>query len=211
MRHIVYSRTDIDGGRVDVSLPVPQPSGEDWRDYRDVAVLAFPTPEGDTGRPLMPESVASDMPELPWMGWLSAVDGTAVNIPPSATASPHWVEVTFPDNEIVRTLELPCVQGFNHAWCFEPGVAVTFKAEVDGAWRELFRTDLPQSSWQDGRPMTLACPELPGGALPKKWSSVNSRLGRISTSLPKARPSRVLRSILHLLTCRIRQIGRAHV
>ena len=74
MRHIVYSRTDIDGGRVDVSLPVPQPSGEDWRDYRDVAVLAFPTPEGDTGRPLMPESVASDMPELPWMGWLSAVD-----------------------------------------------------------------------------------------------------------------------------------------
>ena len=164
MRHIVYSRTDIDGGRVDVSLPVPQPSGEDWRDYRDVAVLAFPTPEGDTGRPLMPESVASDMPELPWMGWLSAVDGTAVNIPPSATASPHWVEVTFPDNEIVRTLELPCVQGFNHAWCFEPGVSVTFKAEVDGAWRELFRTDLPQSSWQDGRPMTLACPELPGGA-----------------------------------------------
>ena len=164
MRHLVYSRTDISNGNGEVMLPVPQPSGEDWRDYRDIAVLAFPTPLGDTGAPLIPASVTSDLSSLPWMGWLSATDGSGVNIPPSAAGSPHWVEVTFPEKEVVRTLELPCVQGFNHAWCFEPGVAVAFKAEVDGEWKELFATDLPQSSWQDDRPMTLACPEVPGGA-----------------------------------------------
>jgi len=173
MRHLVYSRTDIAGGNGDVLLPVPQPSGEDWRDYRDVAVLAFPTPLGDTGEPLKPVSVESDLSDLPWLGWLSVTDGSGRNIPPSAAGSPHWVEATFPENVVVRTLELPCVQGFNHAWCFEPGVSVALKAEVNGRWKELISTDLPQSSWQDDRPMTLACPEVSGGARKYRLEIVN--------------------------------------
>lgn len=163
MRNLVYSRTDVTGV-VDMLLPEPQPSGEDWYDYRDIAVIAFPTPEGDTGSPLIPEVVESSLPELPWKGWLSCTDGSAVNIPSSDIKSPHWVEITFSEKEVVRTLELPCVQGMNHSWCFEPGVSVTLKAEINGAWREIISTDLPQSNWQDGSPMTLACPEVTGGA-----------------------------------------------
>ena len=52
MRTIVYSRTDIKGKEIQANLPVPQPNKEEWRDYRDITVLAFPTPEGDTGKPL---------------------------------------------------------------------------------------------------------------------------------------------------------------
>ncbi len=62
MRHLVASRTDVSGGHeVSVKLPVPDPNppyfGEggftpkmrqDWIDfYKDVCVLAFPTPSGD--------------------------------------------------------------------------------------------------------------------------------------------------------------------
>ena len=54
MRNLTYSRMDVVGGKpVKLSLPVP-----DWQmesrlkaedlDYRDLFVLAFPTPAGDT-------------------------------------------------------------------------------------------------------------------------------------------------------------------
>ena len=52
MRTIVYSRADVFGKDIQEVLAVPEPNKEEWRDYRDIAVLAFPTPEGDTGKPL---------------------------------------------------------------------------------------------------------------------------------------------------------------
>lgn len=48
MRTIVYSRMDVTGKNIQAQLPIPEPNKEEWRDYRDIAVLAFPTPEGDT-------------------------------------------------------------------------------------------------------------------------------------------------------------------
>jgi hypothetical protein len=55
MRHLVWSRTDVEGGsQKNLTLPVPQPSNEEWRDYRDIAVLAFPTPYDDVVESLKP-------------------------------------------------------------------------------------------------------------------------------------------------------------
>ena len=66
MRHLVWSRTDIDGGKqVAMDLAVPQPSSEDWRDYKDITVLAFPTPLDDTNQPLRPQSIRSNI-DYPW-------------------------------------------------------------------------------------------------------------------------------------------------
>ena len=58
MRMLVYSRTDVNGKSPDIVLEQPQPSDEEWRDYREVAVLAFPTPEGDTGKPLKVRNIS---------------------------------------------------------------------------------------------------------------------------------------------------------
>ncbi|MDR2041073.1 MAG: hypothetical protein LBP98_01990, partial [Tannerella sp.] len=45
MRHLVWSRTDTEGGvKKNLALPVPPSGGEAWLDYRDITVLAFPTP-----------------------------------------------------------------------------------------------------------------------------------------------------------------------
>ncbi|HBC38037.1 MAG TPA: hypothetical protein DDZ69_08540, partial [Porphyromonadaceae bacterium] len=50
MRHLVYSRTDLAGGVAsEITLAKPGNIEEEWRDYRDLFVIAFPTPEGDTG------------------------------------------------------------------------------------------------------------------------------------------------------------------
>jgi hypothetical protein len=121
MRHLVWSRADIAGGsNVTVDLMPPQPGREEWRDYREVAVVAFPTPEGDTGKALVPVSIKSNRGDLPWEKCLrNDKDGKIVLEPGQ---DPVWVETTFKDAVTLRTLELPSVQGFNHQWCYVPGV-----------------------------------------------------------------------------------------
>jgi hypothetical protein len=162
MRHLTFSRIDTEGaGRKTLTLPVPQPSKEEWRDYRDVAVLAFPTPHDDTGEPLKPSSVKSDT-DLPWEDFLLGKHRKALRLSPSGDG-PRWVEVAFPNVVVLRTIEFSSVNGFNHHWCYEPGITVIAQAVFpDGKTQEILNVDMPQSSWQDDRPISFACPEVSG-------------------------------------------------
>ena len=163
MRHLVWSRTDMESGATGIILAQPQPSDEPWRDYKDIAVLAFPTPLDDTGYPLKPITVKSNRHELPWMDCLTGNLGRRMTLLPSMENDPNWVEVTFKDNTTVRTVEFSNIDGFSHAWCYEPGVTVTVQAILpDGTIREVFHAAMPQSSWQDDRPVSLACDEVAG-------------------------------------------------
>ena len=164
MRHLVWSRTDIDGNRtVNKLLPLPQPSNEPWRDYRDITVLAFPTPIDDSDQPLVPQSVKTNCPDLPWTKCLAGdVEGN-LTLSPARADEPNWVEITFPGAVKVRTVEFSSINGFIHAWCYDPGVTVTVQAVLPGGiTREILHTDLPPSSWQDDRPISLACSEIEG-------------------------------------------------
>ncbi len=160
MRHLVWSRTDLEGdSKVNVNLPQPQPHQEPWRDYRDVAVVAFPTPEGDTGRPLVPQSIRSNREDLPWEKCLRKQEGGTIRLEPGK--EPVWVEVTFEEAVTLRTVELPSVQSFNHNWCYVPGVTVAVEAVLPDRMREVARQVMPQSNWQGNRPISLACSEQP--------------------------------------------------
>jgi hypothetical protein len=51
----------------------------------------------------------------------------------------------------------------HHSWAYEPGVTVTVQAVMPGGrMQEILRSEMPQASWQDDRPVTLACSETPG-------------------------------------------------
>lgn len=160
MRHLVWSRTDVttgDGAPVTAALPHPQPGTEPWRDYRDIAVLAFPTPLDDTGLPLKPSAIRSNREGLPWTECLDGDAMDKLSLMPSAKDAPAWVEVAFPQDVMLRTVEFSCVQAFNHAWCYAPGVTVTVQALYPGRTQDILRVEMPQSNWQDDRPITLAC------------------------------------------------------
>ena len=162
MRHLVYSRTDVEGGLVDMVLPLPQPTGEEWRDYKDIAVMAFPTPKGDTDSPLIPETVESS-DKLPWKDFISGNSKDPLKLTPVSGEQAHWVTMTFPAPVTLRTIEFSSVQSFNHAWCYEPGVTVCIQAVFpDGKSTEVLHTAMPQSNWQDDRPISLACSEVKG-------------------------------------------------
>ena len=128
MRHLVWSRAIVEGGTSGITLTQPQPSEELWRDYKDVAVLAFPMPLDDTGEPLKPLSVKSNRPELPWMNCLTGNARGRITLSPAPEDDPHWVEVTFSDATTVRTVEFSSIRGFSHWWNREPGVTVTVEA-----------------------------------------------------------------------------------
>ena len=58
MRILVSSTQIVKGGeKVSTELKQPQPSREEWRDYRDIAVLAFPTPAGAADSRPLPKKI----------------------------------------------------------------------------------------------------------------------------------------------------------
>ena len=164
MRHLVLSRTDIDGGsNVSLTLPVPQPGKEPWRDYNEISVLAFPTPLDDSDTPLRPNQVKSNLQNLAWMECLAGSLKKSISLPPAAQGNPNWIEVTLPGEIALRSVEFSSINGYSHDFCYEPGVAVTVQAIFpDGKSEVVLHTALPQSNWQDDRPVTLACDEAKG-------------------------------------------------
>ena len=152
MRDLIWSRTDVKGGATDIVLPKGRPSEEDWRDYRDICVLAFPTPEGDTGAPLQLKEIKAD---AAWTALLKGEKGVS-------EPAPGTHIVSFRADAPLRSLEMPAVQELSHAFCNTPGVTIDLQAFCkDGVQREAAHVELPMSSWQDNEPFVLALREIP--------------------------------------------------
>jgi hypothetical protein len=163
MRNLIWNRTDVVGGKViSQVLPVPEPNNEDWRDYKDISVLAFPTPIGDTGKPLIPKSVNSNTNNK-WKPYFAGEAKEPIRLSPADPNKPYWVEVEFADATALRSVEFSSVQAFNHGQSYEPGVSITIQGILpDGKIKDILRAEMPQSNWQDDRPITFACSELSG-------------------------------------------------
>ncbi len=164
MRHLIWSRTEVRGGaEVAVALARPQPSAEVWRDYRDVAVMAFPTPADDDGRPLAPVSVRSNRPKLPWAEVVAGQPNAKLRIEPGA--EPAWLEVTFAESTLLRSLELPPTEVLLVRRIFDPAAAIRVQASTVGGWVDVARREIPRGNWQDRtwdeRPLVLALPDHP--------------------------------------------------
>ena len=163
MRDLIHTRTDISGA-FNGKLPLP-PDMADWRDYKDVAVIAFPTPEGDTNSHIKPLSVKGSN----GVNWKSFVmEGKNVHLRPTKDGKPHWFEVEIPEGSIIRTIEIPSTGAFNHAWTYDPHIAYKFEAiTADGKTHLLAKRDAKPTNWQDNWPRgsltaSFACSEIKG-------------------------------------------------
>ena len=151
MRHLEWTRTDVEGGgMVKVNLPQKTLSAPDERDYRDVAVLAFPTPVGAWDEPLVPKSVKGNH-GIDWDEW--AKKGKSVFIQNGRLTR---IEFEFAEPVTVRTLELPPVNSMSRAWCYDPRMNV--RCEADG--KEILNRPLPGANWQDASPVSFALDEI---------------------------------------------------
>lgn len=141
MRNLSYSRTDVDGGRpVRIALPIPHSPApeirisETDRDYQDLFVLAFPTPDGDVPGYLEPESVQTESRE----GRLT-------------------LTYRFSQPVSIRTFEMPSPSDMNHARSYAPLIRAELCAVYDdGRTETVAGGKMPQGCWQDFVPVTFS-------------------------------------------------------
>jgi len=120
MRMVVYRRTDVEGGkRIKIDLPAKDGMDKDPnRDYHDLFVLAFPTPEGDT-----PEVFERKPDEE------TDKDGVLRQV------------YRFPEPKLFRSMEIASPQSLNHAWAYRVGVTVSVNGGApvkipQGCWQD---------------------------------------------------------------------------
>ena len=143
MRNLTYSRTDVKGGApVKMALPVPRMphpevklSDED-RDYRDLFVLAFPTPEGD--------EVALPEPEL-----------VKEQVKPGEYVRRRY---RFPRPVTVNSVEIPNPHILSKRWAYDIGATVYVSAVYQGGkhLKTLVHSPVPNGCWQDNVPFTVS-------------------------------------------------------
>lgn len=155
MRILVSSSQVVNGSeKIAASLAQPQPSGDEWRDYRDIAVLAFPTPAGGAVACPTPTKVVGSG-SYDWQK--PVVKNQNITLSPALDKT-NWVELTYDKPTVIRTLQLSSVQGFNHNMCYDPDVTIRLYAYMaDGNRVKVLDAPMPQSNWQDGATMSLAC------------------------------------------------------
>ena len=171
MRHLAYTRTDVEGGQVvDALLPID--ANEDWRDWRDIAVLAFPTPQGDTGRYCEVEEVQADNHQREWTALLK--EGKDFVLSPTQPGKPYRFRLKFKNDERPRSVEFNPINDFNHPFSVQPDIHVKIM-DHDAV---LLDSDFPAANWQDSeKGMTFA---LTGN---EKLKIENEKLGGESTYL----------------------------
>jgi len=175
MRNLTYSRTDVKGGApLDVSLPVPQMPipeermSETDRDYQDLFVLAFPTPEGD--EPSLPEPVM-----------------ISERVEPGRCVTRRY---RFPRPVVVRSVEIPAPRQLSRAWSYDMDGEVSVFAVYDNP-REakssfgasVFGASIPNGCWQDNVPFTVSGAGIDGAIKPADTWEV-----RIASSRPLTVP-----------------------
>jgi len=163
MRHLIWSRTDIQGGKEQaIKLPKPTPSEEVWRNYQDVAVLAFPTPANDTAEPLMPADIQSNFESAPWNSLFSRDGEPKIQIP-ATPDNRTWLEVTFEEETYLRTIEVPPTEHLMKRRSFDTDTVIRLQAHTSKGWEEVGSRVIPRGNWQDRLPehgIHLAFPDF---------------------------------------------------
>ena len=159
MRHLCYTRKDVEGGgKVNVSLPARYT--ESWRDYQDLVVLAFPTPEDDTGTFLHTEKVIANEYQEQWEQCLNGKLQGDFLLKPTTEVHPHTIDIILPEETTPRSLEFNPIDNFNHDFGVDPAIHVKVEASSAHGWITLLETDMPMSNWQDNEAtMTFALDE----------------------------------------------------
>ncbi len=142
MRHLAFTRTDVEGGKeIDVLLPID--AKEDWRDWRDVCVLAFPTPKGDNNRHLEVEEVRADDHQQEWEKLLK--EGKDFVMPATQPDKPYRFSLKLKGEEMPRSVEFNPIDNFNHDFGVQPDIHVRIVANG----QVLLDSDFPAANWQD--------------------------------------------------------------
>jgi hypothetical protein len=176
---VQVSRSVTGGTRFKSTLKVQD---SDELDYKDVCVIAYPTPKDDGVKHLVPDQIVSNNSAVSWKPIIDKA--VRLKMKPSRNPEPGveyhehivnkvdgedtWVHVSFEEPVTIRSLELPPGNKL-YVDKNNPVIDVNLWIETvdeSGNLTFLAERQIPSTSWQDGRySLTFALPETSTRAL----------------------------------------------
>ena len=139
-RDLRMGRVDLKGGEAFRLPEIPASYRDADSDWRDVCVLAFPTPAGDAEDPILKPAKIEKLGDNRVFRFAAPVT--------------------------VRSLVLPGVDTWNGSHAYEmPWMRIALDVETPQGWKVVVRSPLPTTNWRDYvETFTLACGEETGSA-----------------------------------------------
>ncbi|WP_136480753.1 glycosyl hydrolase [Cognatitamlana onchidii] len=146
-------------------------------DYKDIQVLAFPTPEGDDSEPLNPLKIETNNAVVPWSDIFNPSSKIIVTRKTTRLDKPlkayrasgiskvneaeTWVKTTFETPVTLRTIKFPqlrhIIMGTEYPVM---DVSIKVQAQIDGELTDITTINFPDANWNDRRKhLTLTIPE----------------------------------------------------
>jgi len=146
-------------------------------DYKDIAVLAFPTPQGDDLEPFNPSKIESNNTIVPWKDIFNPNSKIIVKRKTTRLDKPlksyrangiskvknqnTWVKTTFDESITLRTITFPQLRHIIMGTEY-PVMDVDIKVEalIENKLTEITTLNIPDANWNDRRKhLTLTIPE----------------------------------------------------
>ncbi len=188
MQEVTWSVTNVSTGDAKIELLQP-PTHEGF--YRDIAVLAFPTPPG-AGNSSATEPVTITSSVVDQEPAALAKPGNPVRF---RSESPCWIEYEFDEPFTARCVTITPDGANSQCQRF------TIEASDNGqSYRKVAQLSPPRHGWQDeGRPVTHAFPATTARQFRFRWTPVGTEPGAEDLDSAKWAPVLKLKEI-HLLS-----------
>ncbi|MGB5417486.1 glycosyl hydrolase [Algibacter sp.] len=177
-REVVESVYRVSGGKTfDETLKLDSLYKTPDYNYKDIQVLAFPTPEGDDLDPFNPSKIETNNNVVPWKDIFNPKSKIIVTRKTTQLAKSlntyraqgiskvknqnTWVKTTFDAAITLRTITFPqsrhMIMGTEYP---QMDIKIKVEALVDNQLKEITTVHLPDANWNDRRKhVTLAIPE----------------------------------------------------
>lgn len=192
-RELVHTLFRVEGGkRIEKVLNIEKKYLGEELDYKDVCVVAFPTPRDDTLQPHIPTTIETNNPVVPWENIFNPekfIDFGGSDVPDKFKEySEHalskvngentWVLVEFEKPVTLRSLQLPPIRSAITDRQYpqvDVGLTLYYANGVD--WVKVAEFEIPNSNWTDQQyDLTLALNEFTAKKLKLTFSGDHSFL-----------------------------------
>lgn len=179
-RELIHHEFAIKGGQtINQALPIADEYQSKDRNYQDIQVIAFKTPQDHFKLDLTPDSITSNNNLIPWQSVFDKTQRFDYQYHPRVLPTepkfkqyqlngihpvneePTWVKTSFKQAVTIRTIELPPARTiFTNRQYPKTNIQILVEAKLNGHWQTITNLELPSTNWYDLQyGVTLSIPE----------------------------------------------------
>ncbi len=174
-RELVEAVFHTKDGAFDKDVPLPKDFLKKDKDYKDITVIAFPTPAGDDVPVLIPDSIESNNDAIAWAKLLDpktrytkpikgggGIPGNMKDrVVGKVKGEDTYVQMSFKEPVTVRSISLPSTASVAGDSKVVSDIDLVIETMENGKLRKVGTVSVPDGNWMDKQyDITLAVPEF---------------------------------------------------